>query len=377
MLFRSVLTVTGGFNISAGTATGGIFKTNASQISDDLTMVRGNHQLAFGGDAAYWRMDFLTHARSGGNWTFNGQLLGLGLADFLMGRVARLEHGGPGALPMDQWHIGIYGQDTWRMTSRVTLNAGLRWEPYFGQNILNNAISNFSLDNFRKNVKSTVFLKAPAGLIYPGDAGYPKGQSGLNKQWMNFSPRVGLAWDVDGDGRTAVRSSYGLAYDFPTAEYHNINAQAPPFGNRSLVEDPTGLFDDPYRQIGGDPHPIITNANTEYIPAGAFGAIDPDINSPRVQSWNVTFEQQLGTNWGASVSYLGSHSDRLWYQVALNPGVYLGLGPCVLQGVSYPVCTTNANLDRRRVLSLSNEKDRKSTRLNSSHVSESRMPSSA
>ena len=350
-----VLTVTGGFNISAGTATGGIFQTNASQLSDDVTLVRGNHQLAVGGDLAFWKMDFLTHARSGGNWTFNGQLLGLGLADFLMGRVGRLEHGGPGVLPMNQWHIGIYGQDTWRMTSRVTLNAGLRWEPYFGQNILNNAISNFSLDNFRKNVTSTVFLKAPAGLMYPGDNGYPQGQSGLNKQWMNFSPRAGLAWDVRGDGRMALRSSYGLAYDFPTAEYHNINAQAPPFGNRSLVEDPTGLFDDPYRQIGGDPHPIVTNANTDYIPAGAFGAIDPNINSPRIQSWNVTFEQQIGTAWGASVSYLGSHSDRLWYQVAVNPGVYLGLGPCTLQGVAFPVCTTNANLDRRRVLTLGNE----------------------
>jgi hypothetical protein len=350
-----VVAITGGFNISAGTATKGIFKTNASQITDDLTMVRGNHQLAVGASVAYWKMDFLTHARSGGNWTFNGQLTGLGLADFLTGRVARLEHGGPGALPMDQWHIGLYAQDTWRVSSRVTVNGGLRWEPYFGQNILNGAISNFSMENFRNNVKSTVFLNAPAGLIYPGDAGYPDGMSGLNKQWWNFSPRIGLAWDVHGDGRMAVRTSYALAYDFPTAEYHNINAQAPPFGNRSLVEDPPGRFDDPYRHIGGDPHPIVTDANTAYIPFGAFGAIDPDINSPRVQTWNVTLEQQIGQDWGASVSYLGSYSDRLWNQVAINPGVFLGLGPCTLQGVAYPVCTTNANLNQRRELTLSGE----------------------
>ena len=350
-----VLSVTGGFNISAGTASGGFFTTNASQISDDVTMVRGNHQIALGASVAYWKMNFLTHARSGGDWAFTGQLTGLGLADFLTGRVGRLEHGGPGYLPMNQWHIGLYTQDTWRMTSRVTLNAGLRWEPYFGQTVENNAISNFSMDNFRKNVESTVFLNAPAGLIYPGDVGYPEGRSGLHKQWMNFSPRVGLAWDVRGDGQTALRSSYGLAYDFPTAEYHNINAQAPPFGNRSLVEDPPGLFDAPYRHIGGDPHPFVTNANTPYIPFGAFGAIDPDINSPRVQSWNVTVEQQIGQAWGASVSYLGSHSDRLWNQVAINPGVFLGLGPCTLQGVAYPVCTTNANLNQRRVFSLSGE----------------------
>ena len=88
----------------------------------------------------------------------------------------------------------------------------------------------------------------------------------------------------------------------------------------SCSEDPSGLFDDPYRQVGGDPHPILTNANTDYIPYGSFGALDPDINSPRVQSWNVTVEQQIGSNWGVAASYLGSYTDRLWNEVALNPG---------------------------------------------------------
>jgi len=87
---------------------------------------------------------------------------------------------------------------------------------------------------------------------------------------------------------------------------------------------------------------------------GGFGTMDPDINSPRVQSWNVTVEQQIGTEWGVSASYLGSYSDRIWGQVALNPGVYLGEGPCVLNGVSYAVCSTDANLDVRRVLYMQN-----------------------
>jgi hypothetical protein len=241
------------------------------------------------------------------------------------------------------------------MSDRVTLNAGLRWEPFFGQNILNNAISNFSMDNFRNDVRSVVFRNAPAGIIYPGDAGFPPGQSGLNTQWWNLSPRVGVAWDVAGDGRTAVRGSYGIAYDFPTAEYHNINAQAPPFGNRSLVEDPPGRFDDPYGHLGGDPHPIVTSADTEYIPYGAFGAIDPDINSPRVQQWNVTVERQLGQRWQVAASYLGSYTDHLWGQVALNPGVFLGSGRCTIDGVTYAVCSTNGNLNARRVFSLSGE----------------------
>ncbi len=352
-----VLTVTGGFNISAGTATKGEYYNNAYQAADDFTFVRGRHQMAVGTNVAYWRSDEAAHARSGGNWTFNGQVTGLGLADLLLGRVAILEHGGPGILNMDMWYTGLYAQDTWRTSDRLTVNAGIRWEPFFGQSVVNGAISNFNLDNFRKGIKSTVFHNAPAGLIYPGDAGFPDGKTGQNKQWWNFSPRAGVAWDVAGDGRMAVRSSYGLTYDFPSGQYHYINASAPPFGNRSRVEDPPGLFDDPYRHLGGDPHPIATSPDTVYPLFGSFGAIDPNINSPRVQSWNVTFERQLGAAWQTAISYLGTYSDRLWGPVALNPGVYLGLGPCTIAGVAYPVCSTNANLNNRRALYLENPKE--------------------
>ncbi len=331
------------------------FWTNASQLSNDLTLVRGNHQMSIGGSVAYWQFSFQSHARSGGNWNFTGQATGLGLADLLMGRVGRLEHGGPALLPMDQWYTGLYVQDTWRMNSRLTVNAGLRWEPYFGQNVLNSSVYNFSRENFRNNTRSQVFANAPAGLVYPGDAGFPPGKRGINTQWLNFSPRTGLGWDVSGDGRTAVRVSYGLTYDFPNAEYQLINANSPPYGNRTLVEDPPGGFDRPYAHLGGDPHPIITNRDTQYIPFGAFGATDPNLNSPRVQQWNVTFERQLGTAWQAAASYIGSYTDRLWNQVAINPGVFLGLGPCTLGGVSYATCSNNGNLNQRRVFSLSGE----------------------
>jgi hypothetical protein len=218
----------------------------ASQMSDDLTLVRGNHQLAVGGSLAYWQFHFLSHARSGGNWNFTGQLTGLGLADLLMGRVGRLEHGGPAILPMEQWYTCLYAQDAWRMSGRITTQRRLRWEPYLGQNVTNGSVYNFSRDNFKNNVKTSQYVNAPAGLIYPGDPGFPPGLSGVNKQWLNVSPRVGLAWDVSGDGRAAIRGSYGLTYDMPNGEYELINANSPPFGNRTLVEDPPGGFDHPY-----------------------------------------------------------------------------------------------------------------------------------
>ena len=96
-----------------------------------------------------------------------------------------------------------------------------------------------------------------------------------------------------------MRSSYSMGYDFMAGEYHNINAGAPPFGSRTHPQRSVSLMDNPWGNTpGGDPHPIVANANAEYIPFGAFGSMDPDINSPRVQQWNLMVEQQLGSQLG-------------------------------------------------------------------------------
>ena len=350
------LSVANAFTIGGGDAVKLVLDNESYQVADDLTLVRGSHQIAVGGNVAYWTSKTQNFARAVGDFNFNGTVTGLALADFMTGQLTRLRHSGPGVLPLHQAYLGLYGQDTWRTTSRVTVNAGLRWEPFLGQQIENGSITNFSVDNFRKGVKTNRFQNAPAGLLYPGDPGFPAGRSGMKKQWTNLSPRAGVAWDVTGDGRTAVRSSYGLAYDFVSAQYLYIAGSAPPFSNRIEL---TGVlpFEDPYSTVpGGQTHPVPTDppANAAFPGFGAFGTIDPDNNSPRVQSWNVTLERQFGSAWQASVSYLGSYADRLWGGVQVNPGVFLGLDPCTLNGVSYPVCSTAANLDRRRVLILEN-----------------------
>jgi Carboxypeptidase regulatory-like domain/TonB dependent receptor-like, beta-barrel len=335
------------FELPAGT-TKAFFRNNFYQVGDDVTLVHGRHQLGVGGTVSYFNGFYQSSSRAAGIWIFDGSATGLGLADLLLGRITTVEHGGQQNLPVHGWYLGFYGQDTWRATERVTFNLGLRWEPYLGTSVESNAVYNFDPDRFRRGVKSSVFVNAPAGMLYPGDDGFPSGQTGLNKQWTNFSPRVGVAWNLTGDGRMALRASYALAYDFMAGDYHNINSSAPPFGNRSLITDPPGRMDDPYG--GNDPHPIVTDRNVTYPANGSFGTMDPDINSPRVQNWNVTLERQFGTDWGVAVSYLGTYSDRLWAQTAMNPGVFMGLGPCTIQGVNYTVCSTNANLPQRRVL---------------------------
>jgi hypothetical protein len=352
------LSVTGGFSIGHPSGVNSDLHNNTYQVSDDLTVVKGRHQLTFGVNVAYWFSHQELNARSPGSFSFNGNGTGLGLADFLTGQLFRLEQSDPQILEFDQTYIGAYAQDSWRLTDRVTANFGVRWEPFFGQNVTHGSISNFSVERFRTNIKSTVYLNAPAGLLFPGDEGFPEGNTGLYKQWGNVSPRGGIAWDVNGDGRLAVRSSYALTYDFPPGDYQYVNAGAAPFANRLLVQ--SVLFDDPYRNFpGGNPFPFPSPPpRTAAFPAfSAYGTIDPDINSPRVQTWNATVEKQLGQDWGATASYLGSYSDRLWGAVALNPGVFRGLGACTINGVAYPTCTTNANLDVRRVLYQENPRE--------------------
>ena len=176
-------------------------------VSDDVTLVRGSHQFGFGASTRYWKFDTRSTSRTGGSWTVDGSLTGHALADFLAGRVARVEIGGPSILDIHNWYLGAYVQDAWRVSNRVTLNAGVRWEPYFGQYVENDAVVLWKKENFDQNIKSNVFLNAPPGLLYPGDEGFPDGKTGLNKQWWNLAPRAGIAWDIHGDGRLAVRSS--------------------------------------------------------------------------------------------------------------------------------------------------------------------------
>jgi hypothetical protein len=346
-------TISGGFTLSSSQLYNG--KTDGYQASDDLTLVRGNHQFGFGAHLSTNKFFTEDYNQPAGKFIFNNANTGLGLGDFLLGRLNQIQHGTVGYLRNSMPYVGAYAQDAWRMHPRLTLNMGVRWEPFFWQALKDAVIANYSLANFQKGIKTTQYVNAPPGFLYPGDPGYPAGSSGVKSHWFNMAPRVGLAWDVSGNGRTAIRSSYGLGYDFQTADWAFTSSTAAPYGRRWVINSPAGGFDDPYR---GDPSGVaqpIPNpppSTVTYYDHTILYAMDPDINSPRVQSWNALIERQLGTNWQASAGYLGNYMDRIWGLNNGNPGVFLGVGPCTLNGVSYPVCTTNANLDQRRKLSL-------------------------
>src|ERR1043166_632577 len=153
-----LLTVTNGFQLGGGTESLSTFNTNEFQVGDDMTVVRGAHQFAFGGNLAHWKSISLANVRSPGQLSIDGTQTGTGLSDFLTGRmgVNALVQAAPNTLDMAQTYLGLYAQDTWRMGSKLTLNLGVRWEPFFPQQLLNGAVYQFDQARFNANIHSTV-----------------------------------------------------------------------------------------------------------------------------------------------------------------------------------------------------------------------------
>jgi hypothetical protein len=349
--------VTGAFNLGGGTENDAIFHTNTWTFGDDITMIRGNHQWGFGAQFAYWDSISKANVRSPGTFSFDGGVTGLPLADFMLGRPFTFIQSAPNTLDNHQYHFGIYGQDTWRMTPTMTLNYGVRWEPWFPQQHDNGAVYNFSPERFRAGQRSTVFPQAPPGFTYPGDAGFPNGKAGMETVWSNIAPRVGFAWDLRGDGRESIRAGYGMSSEFVNGQFFINAANAPPWGSEVRLTRPAiGPFNDPFVGSGvTNPFPITFDANAAFSPNGPFISFPSDLETTRVHSYNVAYQRQIGDNMAVSASYIGNYTTNLWDVVTGNPGIVPGGGsptaPCTINTVTGPRVVTpcnSANVDARR-----------------------------
>ena len=296
------LTITGGFTIDPGTSSNSTFRTTTYELSDDVTLVRGAHQIAFGGILAMTRSNSNANVRSAGSFTFDGTATGLGLADFLTGNLDSFVQSSPNILYAQQWYAGMFAQDTWKVSPRFTINYGVRWEPWFPEEETNGTIYNFDLNRFLNGTKSTVFANAPAGLYFPGDPGFP-GKSGINNRWGDFGPRVGVAWDPTGKGKWSVRAGYGLAYDFQPIQWNLNTAVAPPWGSQITIPSPAGGFANPWQGVaGGNPYPLTFTSNALFTQFGVFTSTPYNIKPTSASSWNLSIQRQFGSNWLASAS---------------------------------------------------------------------------
>ena len=335
------MAVTGGFSFQGGPALPGETPTWTYQAADDLTVIRGQHQ--FGVGANFIRSTFrsVSYLAASGNVSFTGQSTGHGLADFLLGRAASFSQGTVTGVDLASNYFGLYVQDSWRLSPKVTVNAGLRWEPYLPLESRNGQITRFDLDRFNRGVRSRVFTNAPAGLMFPGDEGMPGNKIARN-QWGNFAPRVGVVWDPRAEGRQTLRASFGRFYDMPHLQAFVALAQMAPWGNTITMTNLPAGWDDPWAAYpGGNPIPITVSPEMAFPLAGAYTVFPTDLPATNMDQWNVSYQHQLGANWMASANYLGNNTSNIWGADQINPAVF---GPGA----------TVANTNQRRVLSRAN-----------------------
>jgi hypothetical protein len=347
------VSITGGFaiNNTAGPAHVAVFA-----LTDDVSVVRGNHQMTFGAMGSAWWVDSYTNTYYA-RFTFNGQNTGLGFADFFTGQASTWAAGGSAGQNKRDEYLAVYAADTWKFKPRLTLNYGLRWQPYFPMIHGDGSAIHFDENALKQGIRSTKFKNTPPGVFFPGDPGFP-GEAGAYTHWTNFAPRVGLAWDVTGDGKTSLRASGGTFYDFPNTHYMVSLSSGPPFNPRYTLTGNVSM-DNPWANYpGGDPFPlpqgrdVVNNPNAPWPQFGTLTAMNYDIRNMEVAQWNLSLQRQVSNTWLVSASYLGTETSHMYTLQQLNPSLFLGLGPCTLNGVQYATCSTTSNTDARRRLNL-------------------------
>src|SRR5881397_999703 len=343
-------------------------------VNDDVTIVRGAHQLAFGGSVSRGLLFSRSNAWAPGVMIFAGlpnlnpflgippgapPVLGTGAAitDFLTGKLTQLHQANPNPENLTQNYFAFYLQDTWKTNRKLTLNYGIRWAPFLPMQFKNGDIYNFSLDNFYKGVRSTVIPSAPPGFSYPGDPGF-HGKSGMDSQWKNLEPRIGIAWDPAGDGKTAIRLGGGIAHDFIRMDLHENTSSVAPF--RLTVIAPAGPtnLDNPFP--AGSPFPYNYDSAHPTFPSSpsyqGFYPIPPNLKTTEQYSWNFGIQRQVTPSLFVSGTYVGTHLIHTWTAIDVNPGLFIP-GNCVpgQYGLTAPgACSQSGNVDRRRLLNLTN-----------------------
>ena len=284
-------------------------------FSDDFTWIRGQHSFKFGGEVQRQHMFIAFVNRPNGDFTFTGdatQRTGNAAADFLLGLPSQFRRTTQNT-PQDGhgWIYAGYVQDEFRPRPNITLNLGVRYEvsvPFVD--------ANDALNSFRPGQQSTRFPQAPLGLVYPGDEGVPRGTYETDKN--NVAPRVGLAWDPTGSGRSSLRAAWGIFYDALAGQgdFFQNGVLAPPFTPLLEVNSPPAAITlrNPLTAVGG-------GANN-FPPGLTFIGWGTDFQQPSAQHFNVTWQQELGRHLGAEVGYVGSRGRNMPIFMEVNPTVY-------------------------------------------------------
>jgi len=328
---------------------------NIASIAADGSSLFGRHDLRFGGEFTYIQdnraFGAFQNAIEGLGTTVGSAIDGLltgQLHEFdtainpqgkFPGQTITLPAGPPSFARSDRYRdSALYVQDTWRFTRRLMLNLGLRWEYYGIQHNSNPALDS----NFYPGSGSTLQQQIAAGAVSTVPA------SSLGKlwkpEWRDFAPRVGVAYDLFGDGRTVVRGGYGIAYQRPFGNLtYNIVQNPPNYAVLSLIAG-TDLSVIPIQTNNSGP---LASSGARTLPPSTLRAIDPDLRTAYAHIFSASIDRALGSSTAASLSYSGSRGERLYSVSNVNPAgsanAYLG-APCTPGSFGFPgTCTARLN----------------------------------
>ncbi len=304
------------------------------EISDTFTWVRGNHQFKFGAD--WYRNQDYTSANylNPGDFTFDGSSTGSALSDFLIGKVSLYQRNTGGASHLHEVEWSGFAQDDWKINRNLTLNLGLRYfvqQPWVADLGGPSGTVKDGVGTFVPGYKSSRWPNIPEGILFPGDKG-PDGiiPRGLYKTPLSdFEPRIGLAFDPGGDGKTAIRSSFGVFHDIVIVDAVAQAGGNQPYLYSDRISHPAGGLSNPYL---GQPNPwpylVYNNPTPPFVLPLNGGSLDRNTRNPTVYSYALDIQRQVGSYFMIDVGYVGKVSRKLIMLNQADPAVYIpGNGP--------------------------------------------------
>jgi hypothetical protein len=313
---------------------------NSYQVLDNFSKVHGTHNLKIGGQFHYDQINERNLAAENGQYGFSGGETGIDFADFLIGAPDSLTQASPQLLDSRTKYYALYGQDSWRVTSNLVFNYGLRWEAsmpwYDTQN---------KTETIIPGAQSVKFPGAPLGFVVAGDPGVPRTLGPT--QWHNFSPRLGLAYSPSassgflgklfgGAGHTSIRVGLGTFYTSVEDLSQFLEVGDPPYGlyygsaNPPLLEAPYitrsngqnvgQRFPLPFPSTNVSPsHPDTTFPWGQVEPLSYDWSFYSKNKLPYAGDYELSVQRQLSSNTVAMVSYVGNQGHWLVSGVEANP----------------------------------------------------------
>jgi hypothetical protein len=271
-----------------------------SQVIDNFSWKINRHALKFGAD--FHR----TSVQQYFDKYFRGRLKFASVSDFLAGNVGSgFQYFGDSTRHTFENNFGLYLQDSYRITPRLTLNYGIRWD-YFG------------VVGEKKNLLSNITSISPAagaGTFTLTQVGQPGLSNLYNPDKKDFAPRISLAWDLTGKGKTVIRVGYGMFFDsfsqdmvlghLPYAPFFDPGPAYNNIGPAAILS--TGAVVGAI--VAGSP--VYTPTTTCSFECDVFG-FDRNIKTPYMENYNLNIQQQISSKTVLQLSYVGSQGHRLW-----------------------------------------------------------------